>query len=151
MFSKKGLVYLILIIFILSIWQFTLLDFSKWGIGGNFHIQDLGEKTPDNFPNISETHWKHVPVTYRIKPGCNERQINLIKLAFQKIKNETSSIVYFEESITPDILISCIKFRNSKDGFPLAFISFSISSSRSSYSSKSAFGSSFFASAEAIA
>lgn len=64
-------------------------------------------ETKDDFLEIKEPHWRHMPLTYKIN-NCPERQKNLTRLAFEKIEFETGYIVDFEEtSEEPDIEINC--------------------------------------------
>ena len=62
----------------------------------------------DEFNNSNFPHWNHMPLTYEIDSNCNPRLINLTKLAFEKIKNETGGLVYYvPANETPDISVYC--------------------------------------------
>jgi len=77
----------------------------------------IKEEIIDNFPNISEVHWTHMPLKYKFENECIERLVNLSKLAFKKIEFETSYLVSFEETLEePDISIYCKPTRYDKSG-----------------------------------
>ncbi len=60
----------------------------------------------DNFSNITQLHWGHMPVTYKLTGEPTEKQLNLITMAFSKIEEETSGLISFEEDKeNPDITI----------------------------------------------
>ena len=64
-------------------------------------------KIEDNYSNISELHWGHMPLTYKIEGECLERILNSTKLAFEKIKEETGLIWFEEVEENPDISVYC--------------------------------------------
>lgn len=62
----------------------------------------------DSFSYASYPHWDHMPLSYQINNTCDIRLINLVKLAFSKIENETEGLVYYvPTNNTPDIIINC--------------------------------------------
>ncbi len=92
--------------------------------GESFHntIPNYVEIKPlvnvDSFSNVTYPHWDHMPLTYWIDPTCDPRLINLMKLAFEKIKNETGGLVhYVPANETPDIQIYCAPANYSSSSF----------------------------------
>lgn len=86
-------------------------DYLEWGeiplLVTEEELESFDIEKIDDFLEIKEPHWGHMPLTYRID-NCIERQTNLTRLAFEKIEFETGYIVNFEEtSENPDILIYC--------------------------------------------
>lgn len=74
----------------------------------------------DNFSKVDYAHWGHLPITYEFKePDSDrqssvERQVNLTKMAFEKIEEETEGIVFFKEvNENPDISIYFKPIENS--------------------------------------
>lgn len=68
------------------------------------------DEIKDNFSNVTELHWTHMPITYKIenKEECNVKLKERIESAFNKIQSETETFVSFKETNeTPDIVISC--------------------------------------------
>lgn len=64
------------------------------------NIQDIGLEEPieqDSFSNTNKPHWGELPITYKFQDNSSLRQMNLLHLAFKKIEEETSGIVYFKE------------------------------------------------------
>lgn len=75
----------------------------------------------DEFPNVQELHWTHMPLTYSFAEPlinkdergldnhqCPYNRIKGITKAFEIIQNETNGSVYFEEMDgSVDITISC--------------------------------------------
>jgi len=66
----------------------------------------------DDFSNISEIHWGHMPLTYNIenRSDCEGLPIRKVEEAFEKIEDLTDAHVSFIEnkSSEADILINCI-------------------------------------------
>lgn len=104
--------FIVFIIIILSISLF--LSFSSSSIARS-EYNDFSKLigidsgiTYDQFSNISELHWDHMPLTYSIDSNCIERLEELMILSMEKINNETSGYVQFqEERINPDISFHC--------------------------------------------
>jgi len=72
------------------------------------NITNIPVLKKDIFSNATFPHWDHIPLTYKIDNNCNQRLINLTKLAFKKIKNETGGLVYYiPANDTPDLSIHC--------------------------------------------
>jgi len=79
-------------------------------VGENLIPSDNAKEYTDNFLNISETHWGHMPLTYKFENEglCFDWQPNLFRSAFNNITLETSGVVSFMETYEePDISIYC--------------------------------------------
>ncbi|MGK0209078.1 MAG: hypothetical protein ACI83O_000343 [Patescibacteria group bacterium] len=64
----------------------------------------------DQYPEINEPHWGHMPVTYQFKSDCIPRLEDLMKKGFDSIQTETAQVVQFEEvAQNPDIEIYCLE------------------------------------------
>jgi hypothetical protein len=63
----------------------------------------------DQFSNITELHWTHMPLSYKII-NCTDYQKNRIVKAFNQIQKETENVVSFENvQINEDITVYCNK------------------------------------------
>ncbi|MFH1290378.1 MAG: hypothetical protein ABIH92_03145 [Nanoarchaeota archaeon] len=83
-------------------------------------IDDSSEtrETIDNFPNIEELHWPHMPLRYEIvnKHICKEYELNEIKKAFSILQNSTEELVSFVEAIEDiDLEIVCIDLTRQEE------------------------------------
>ena len=102
---KKSTLWWFLAIIILA-WFFWPSDYNEEDYDWNYSIKEIVEV--DSFQNITFMHWDHMPLTYRFENECVQRQIDLVKLAFEKIEEETGNLVQFENlSLDPDISIYC--------------------------------------------
>lgn len=71
-------------------------------------IDDYVKEYSDSFSGVSFNHWRHMPLAYKFENLCSQRQLDLFNLAFEKIEEETSTIVSFiEDDENPDISIYC--------------------------------------------
>lgn len=88
-------------------------DRNLSGIDFVIPSDDLDPKFKDNFPNIKEPHWKHMPLTYNYEKECGERMDGILKKnivdAISFIEMRTDGVVSFEkiESREPDIMFIC--------------------------------------------
>ena len=65
-------------------------------------------KAKDQFFYLRVPHWRHMPLTYKIKWGCGEFLNAQVLKAFGIIENVTEKAVYFKEvDDGPDIELSC--------------------------------------------
>jgi hypothetical protein len=79
--------------------------------------EEVSEEIIDNFPNISEVHWVHMPLKYKFENECIGRQLNLTRLAFKKVELETFGVISFIETPEePDISIYCKPSQYNRSG-----------------------------------
>jgi hypothetical protein len=97
---KKEII--IIIILVLAIFL-SLLFFNK--MTGNMIL------TEDQFSEIKDLHWTHMPLTYSIDRNCGNLAENIRK-SLSIIENSTNRAVYFKEGSNPDINISCSQVEN---------------------------------------
>lgn len=82
------------------------LEDNREDINESNESGEVIEEISDNFYNIEHLHWGHLPITYKFENKATDRQINLTRLAFKKIEEETSGVVRFiEVTEDPDISI----------------------------------------------
>jgi len=65
----------------------------------------------DQFSEIKDLHWTHMPLTYSIDKSCENLAENT-KKSLAIIENSTNKAVYFKEESNPDINISCSQVEN---------------------------------------
>lgn len=73
------------------------------------------QTTEDQFPNIKELHWGHMPLTYQVinRENCGNLGDKEINLSFEILQNNTDYLVKFiltDEN--PDILVNCINLKD---------------------------------------
>lgn len=77
---------------------------------GSIGQNDLS--TSDEFYNVQELHFDHMPITYQIKNNaayCNQIQLNHMALGINIVENLSAGMVRFKEvSNNADISIECI-------------------------------------------
>ena len=76
----------------------------------NSSINENEPLSYDNYPNVTELHWGHMPITYFIKNPrlCGSNVVEQIKQSFDIIENETSGAVNFEfKEGEGDISVEC--------------------------------------------
>lgn len=113
--AKKNLLLTVILGFFLLIFLINIysedsseVDSKNMETLPNVEEQEEIISIEDNFPNVTEIHWGHMPLTYRIDDNCIERLANLSKAGFIAIRDETDWLVNFEEvSENPDISIHC--------------------------------------------
>lgn len=78
--------------------------------------KDYNTNIKDNFSDVEELHWSHMPVTYFYQESCIGPIIPKINWAFSIIENKTHGKVSFEKvnSRKADINIICHKEQNIK-------------------------------------
>jgi hypothetical protein len=83
------------------------------------------EQIKDEFSNVQELHWTHIPVTYSFaEPNtftdihglpnykCPDFQIDRLKNAFDEIQNETDNIILFKEvDYSTEITVYCYRLK----------------------------------------
>ena len=84
------------------------------------------EQITDEFSNIQELHWMHMPLTYSFAESnrnigprdtfnykCPDYQIQRLKDAFNMLQNETNSKILFEEVYDEEgeIIVYCYKLK----------------------------------------
>lgn len=90
-------------------------DYSNLQEDQNMNINtsvQLELKSLDQFSNVQELHFAHMPITYQIKNNeayCNQIQINHMVLGLSVVENLTEGKIQFKEvSDNADINIECI-------------------------------------------
>jgi len=79
----------------------------------DYESEQIGNKEVrinDQFPNIEESHWSHMPITYHItnEEVCKNYESGRIRRAFEKIQNSTDNILQFNEvNASADINVKC--------------------------------------------
>ena len=97
----------------IKIWIFFGIFFMSWVIFSNlnnYEYSGVDEEIKDDFSNIKEMHWNHMPITYEItnKMTCGKYEQGMILRGFNEIESVTEGIVWFEEvNDSADIEITC--------------------------------------------
>lgn len=95
---------------IISVVIIALLIWFFWPIDDEYSESQKPIKE-DNFSNIQELHWTHMPLSYKFVNigNCNEIQINHMKKGLEIVENSTDGLVSFVESEGEiDLRIECI-------------------------------------------
>lgn len=91
---KKRYTALALAILILGVWWIMTPE------GENpldVEIEGIAKKDVDQFPNVKEPHWNHMPITYSYGSGCVGPIIPRIEWAFEDISNRTNNLINFKK------------------------------------------------------
>ena len=125
---NKRKIYLIsiLTIFLVVYLVFLLIAYNKIYLTN--HVSYIESEVLSEMPQTSILeeaksgfYWAHMPITYKIEneKACGKIQSGRIKLAFQKIEEETLGSISFKETDdNEDITISCYAYApSSKVGY----------------------------------
>lgn len=107
----------IFLIIIFAVCGIVILSFYKLGSSNKQDIEknldevlEIPKNIQDDFLNVNEIHWGHMPLTYKIENEneCNLKLKNRIEEAFETIQLETDGVVAFEKTDeNPDIEVFC--------------------------------------------
>lgn len=105
----KNVIIFLLIIFFIT-WIFSPSEDYDFN---NTDYQD--EESQDNFSEIDELHWNHMPITYSFSESCVGPIVPRIEWAFQIIENNTNKLVNFNEiENNGDITFICYPEQNKE-------------------------------------
>jgi len=91
---------------------FGILILLGWWLINNYNFND-SEKIEDDFSDINELHFSHVPVTYSYAESCIGPIIPRLEWAFDILENETEQLLSFENiNGSADINFVCNSERN---------------------------------------
>ena len=81
----------------------------------SFFVEEVNQtdnsNVKDSFPSVSQLHWKHMPLTYKITgiEYCDENRVRKVKEAINILENTTSGKVSFKETTgDTDLIFRCI-------------------------------------------
>ncbi|MBU0761374.1 MAG: hypothetical protein KJ600_06385 [Nanoarchaeota archaeon] len=113
--KKTLLIWFILIVLVSGYFLFLESDYpaDDYGNYNDSLIEEENDHTQieDQFSNVEELHWGHMPLTYKVIDGeiCEGIQLRAIKNSFEILENLTDGYVSFVESGgNVDIDVYCI-------------------------------------------